>query len=297
MAIRNPSPEEIEKLTNKNTEVINFQKNTTNNSKESVEDSLVPVGGLKPKKSRFEPDPIKCNLISGSLYLKDGFVYIRRLNTEEESKLSEIKNAETLNNIINTIFQTAIKSNISINEMPLIDKMYVFVCMLSLSYVQKIKITDLINCNDCSDDYPYEINFLKDIKVRKVDDNFEIPFRIKLSSFDEDYELCFTIPKIKNENNVYNKDISEIITGLTIYLRDSKGIDVPREEWSDLLKWLSNDDKKNISDKLTKVSVFGEKLDLENNNCINPNCRVKNQIFKISIEDLFTKIINGISGK
>ena len=98
MAIRNPSPEEIDRLLNKNVvslEETKKEEKVLQNKKNN--NTAVYQNELKPKKSRFEPDPIKCQLISGSNYIEDGFIFVRRLNTEEEAKLTEIKDAKSLN--------------------------------------------------------------------------------------------------------------------------------------------------------------------------------------------------------
>lgn len=299
MAIRNPSPSEIESFLNKNVEEAAVLNNNTTNTKKPNENSnpvSVFSNDLKPKKSRFEPDPIKCDLISGTNFSSDGFIYVRRLNTEEESKLTQIKDATSLNSIINSIFQTAIKSNISINEMPIIDKMYVFAFILSISYVKEINANDLIDCEDCNENYPNIINFIDDIKINQLEKN-KIPFKVTLKSFDIPYELCFNIPKIKNENSIYNKDVSEIISSITVYLRDDKGVDVPQEEWIDIFKWINNDDKKIITEILTDISSYGEKINVEINKCNNPSCRLQGKCKKIPMEDLFTKMFTAISSK
>ena len=293
MAIRNPSQEELNKLLNKNVEEINLKSSS---SHEENIPSIITANDLKPKKSRFEPNSLKCNLISGVNYVPDGYIYVRRLNTEEESKLSQIKDVESLNSTINNIFQTAIKSNISISDMPLIDKMYVFAFILNISYVKEIQINDLIQCEDCNDNYPYNVDFISDLKINSLEKN-KIPFKVTLNSFDQKYELCFNLPKIKNENSINNKEVSEIISSLTLYLRDENGLDVPQEEWSELLKWINTDDKKKIVEILGDVSSYGESINLEVNKCMNPGCRLKGKTKKISIEELFAKMFSSIANK
>jgi hypothetical protein len=180
--------------------------------------------------------------------------------------------------------------------MPLIDKMYVFAFILNISYIKEIQVNDLVNCEDCNDSYPYNIDFIKDLKINSLEKN-KIPFRVTLTSFYEKYELCFNLPKIKNENSINNKEVSEIISSLTLYLRDEKGIDVPQEEWSELLKWIKTDDKKQIVEILGDVSSYGETINLEINNCNNPSCRLKGKNKKISIEELFSKMFGSISNR
>lgn len=295
MAIRNPSPEEVEKLLNKDVVSLDSLKEEENVQVKKTSPIISNSNELKPKKSRFEPDPLKCNLISGHNYVNDGFVFVRRLNTEEEAKLTEIKDAQSLNKTINVIFETAIKSNIPIIEMPIVDKLHVFSFILGISYGDQIQINDLIECKNCRDEYPINIHFLKDLQTNIISDEIKIPFKIKLQSLDKPYELCFNIPKIKDEDNIYNKDISEIISGLTIFLRDENGVDVPQEEWREMMKWLSSDDKKKISDCLNSINSYGDSFNLTiNDNCKNPNCCMKNKKVKIKIEDIYLRLMTSI---
>lgn len=295
MAIRNPSPDEIQNLLNKNVVDINDSKKEEKiNKKNNL--PVVYSNELKPKKSKFEPDPKKCDLISGSNYVSEGFIYVRRLNTEEEAKLTEIKDAASLNKIINTIFETAIKSNVPTIDMPIIDKLHVFSFILGISYGDSIQINDLINCKNCRDDYPININFLSDLQSNVVPNDIKIPFKVTLNSFDQPYELCFNIPKIKDEDNIYNRDISEIISGLAIFLRDEKGVDVPQEDWKDMMKWLSMDDKKSISECLNLIGSYGDSFDcVIDDKCHNPNCCMKNKKVKIKIEDIYLRLMTSIA--
>jgi hypothetical protein len=297
MAIRNPSPEELQKLLNKDVIEINNPKEVLKNT--SVETKIISYKNeLKPKKSKFEPDPIKCHLISNRLYIDEGFLYVRRLNTEEEAKLTGIKDAESLNKIINIVFETAIKSNVPTIEMPLLDKLHVFSFILGISYGDKIQINDLIDCKNCRDEYPVNVNFLYDLKNKIISDDFKIPFKISLNSFDKPYELCFNIPKIKDEDSIFNKDISEVISGLIIFLRDENQVDIPKEEWKEMMKWLSAEDKKKISDSLNLINTYGDSLEyIIDEKCKNPNCCMKGEKVKLKIEDIYLKIMMSISKK
>lgn len=299
MAIRNPSPEELKKLLNK--DLVELDDNSNSNKTIINQDKKTSsftsyINELKPKKSKFEPDAVKCELVSNKHYIQEGFIYVRRLNTEEEAKLTEIKDAASLNKTINSIFETAIKSNVPIFEMPLIDKLHVFSFILGISYGDKIQINDLIECKNCRDDYPININFLKDLNPLILSDEVQLPFKISLNSFDEKYELCFNIPKVKDEENIYNRDISEIISGLILFLRNESGVDVPKEEWKDMMKWLSSEDKKAISDCLNKISYYGNSLEYTiDDKCNNPNCCMKGEKVDLKVEDIYLRLMTSIS--
>jgi len=295
MAIRNPSQEELQKLLNRDT--VELNDNSIKIKKEDKKSSFTSyINELKPKKSKFEPEPIKCELISNKHYIQDGFIYVRRLNTEEEAKLTEIKDSTSLNKVINSIFETAVKSNVPTIEMPLIDKLHVFSFILGISYGDKIQINDLIDCKNCRDEYPININFLKDLNPLVISDEIQLPFKISLNSFDNKYELCFNIPKIKDEENIYNKDISEVISGLIIFLRDENGVDVPKEEWKEMMKWLSLEDKQAISDSLNKINIYGSSLQyIVDDKCNNPNCCMKGEKISLKIEDIYLRLMTAIS--
>ena len=299
MAIRNPSPEEIDRLLNKNVvslEETKKEEKVLQNKKNN--NTAVYQNELKPKKSRFEPDPIKCQLISGSNYIEDGFIFVRRLNTEEEAKLTEIKDAKSLNKTINVIFENAVKSNVPTVEMPIVDKLHVFSFILGISYGDKIQVNDLLECTNCRDEYPITVHYLKDLESNTISKDVKIPFKVTLTSFEKPYELCFNIPKIKDEDNIYNRDISEVISGLTVFLRDENGVDVPQEEWKEMMKWLSMDDKKSISECLNLINSYGDSFNLIiNDNCQNPNCCMKNKKVKIKIEDIYLRLMTSISKK
>jgi hypothetical protein len=180
--------------------------------------------------------------------------------------------------------------------MPLIDKMYVFAFILGISYSDIIQVNDLINCKTCKDEYPYQISFLNDLKPEILKQDITVPFKVTLTSFDDPYELCFNLPKIKNEKFFYNRDISEIISSITLYLRDKDGVDIPKEEWADVMKWISNEDKKMITEILTKVNYYGENFNLTiDDKCKNPNCCMRGESISFKIDDLFSKLIIGIS--
>jgi hypothetical protein len=295
MAIRNPSQEELQRLLNKDT--VELNDSSSKIKKEEKKSSFTSyINELKPKKSKFEPEPIKCELISNKHYIQDGFIYVRRLNTEEEARLTEIKDSASLNKVINSIFETAVKSNVPTIEMPLIDKLHVFSFILGISYGDKIQINDLIDCKNCRDEYPININFLKDLNPIVVSDEIQLPFKINLNSFDKKYELCFNIPKVKDEENIYNRDISEVISGLIIFLRDENGIDVPKEEWKEMMKWLSLEDKQAISDSLNKINIYGSSLEyIVDNKCTNPNCCMKGEKVSLKIEDIYLRLMTSIS--
>jgi hypothetical protein len=299
MAIRNPSPEELQKLLNKDAvelEPIPIQAEKNKKNNVTSKNVSYSTEELKPKKSKFEPDPIKCNLISNKYYVNEGFIYVRRLNTEEEGKLTEIKDTQSLNQIINSIFETAIKSNVPTIEMPMIDKLHIFSFILGISYGDKIQINDLVDCKSCRDEYPININFLTDITAKTLPEDIGLPFKVQLTSFDTKYELCFNLPKVKDEESIYNRDISEVITSLIIFLRDEKGVDVPQEEWKEMMKWLSTEDKKKISDNLNKINLYGDSFECSiDDKCNNPNCQIKNKKVNLKIEDIYIKLMTSIS--
>ena len=215
------------------------------------------------------------------------------MNTEEESKFTNLNSEiqiNNFNNIINSVLMGTIKSNYPLNEIPLIDKLPLFLFVIGLSFGDKININKIKNdCSLCSEEYDYIVNFNLDYEYDNIPDNINHPFILTLNSFENPYTVCFHYPKIKNEINVINKDVSLILSELIIYLRDYNGIDIPKDEWPEIIKWLNLEDKLKISENINLLNKYGTEIKFSTKNCMNPSCNLE----KISLktEDIFTNTL------
>ena len=289
MAIRNPSQEELESL--KKGKVEPLVSKPTETKQSTTVKQIWNADELKPKKSRFEPDAQKFYLPSGTKFVETGYLWVRRMNTEEESKFAnyntDLNSVNNFNTIINSVLTGTIKSNYPINELPLIDKLPLFLFVIGLSFGDKININKISkDCENCLEEYEFIVNFNTDGSYDIMPENAVHPFIITLNSFENPYTACFHYPKIKNENTVSNKDVSTVLSDLIVYLRDHNGVDIPKEEWAELIKWINLEDKLKISENINTLNSFGTTMKFPTGSCKNPGCNLQNVTIKT--EDLFT---------
>jgi hypothetical protein len=65
-----------------------------------------------------------------------------------------------------------------------------------------------------------------------------------------------------------------------------------------MMRWLSAEDKKKISDSLNLINSYGDSLEyVINEKCKNPNCCMKGEKVKLKIEDIYLKIMMSIAKK
>jgi hypothetical protein len=292
LAIRNPSKEELEALKKGKVEPLvsnPIEKQPTIQTKQ-----VWNADELKPKKSRFEPDPQKFYLPSGIKFVETGYLWVRRMNTEEESKFanynSDLSSVNSFNVIINSVLNGTVKSNYPINELPLFDKLPLFLFIIGISFGDKININKIKkDCEDCTEEYEFIINYNSDGVYTIMPETKNHPFVITLESFEHPYTVCFHYPKIKNETSIANKDISLVLSDLIIYLRDNNGIDIPKEEWAELIRWINLEDKLKISENINTLNSFGTTIKFPTTNCTNPGCKLQEVVVKT--EELFTNSI------
>lgn len=290
MPIRNPTQEEVDLITKGKVENLN---QTKVDKKSNTKSTLSNPDELKPKSSRFEPDPVKFELPSGNTFVPTGYLWVRRMNTEEEGKLLDGQNKNaTFTETVNTVLSSAVKSNYPVQELPLVDKLPLFVFLLSLTFENSVDVSDVVEgCGACSKEYKYEVSLTQDAFYEKIPNNEEYPFVVSLESYGEPHTVCFNYPKIKNEVKTQNIDVSKALTELAVYLKNSSGHDVPQEQWKDMFNWLSQKDKKAISEKLSKFNKYGSYVKLQTTNCTNPNCTLKE--VQVKVESLFSKVLVG----
>ena len=297
MAIKNPSPADVEKILASKNENLKTLPDPSPSIpvQEEKKITILNADVIKPKKSKFEPDPVKFKVPSGTKFFSNGYLWVRKLNTDEETKLTSLGNVtgEKLNTTVNSILSNVIKSDIPFSEVPVIDKIPLFNFVVGLTYSDKVYINRLSpNCNNCSPDLNWEVAYNTDGRFETPGDDNPHPFVIQLSSYSEIYTVCFHYPKIKNEDAVSEKEISTAISELVIYLRDSSGVDVPKKDWDEIFAWLNIDDKTKISNCLTAYNKFGTKMIFSCEGCPNPDCN--NESIEVPTEKLFATAMSNL---
>ena len=220
MAIRNPTKEEVDALTRGRVEELNPTKKE--NKKQTVR--TYNADELRPKSSRFEPDPVKFELPSGNTFVPQGYLWVRRVNTEEEAKLLDLQTKQgSFNEVVNSVLSSTVKSNYPVSELPLLDKLPLFIFLLSVSFESSVNVSDVVtNCGKCSVEYSFNVNLVSDAFYDRVPNSEEYPFVLQLSSFDEPHTLCFSYPLVKNEVNTSTLDDSKVLSELVVYFKNSK---------------------------------------------------------------------------
>jgi hypothetical protein len=254
------------------------------------------IASLKPKKSPFEPDPIKFILPSGKLFVEEGYIYVRRLSTSEENMFLKLTSEKDFNEAVNRIFNTAIKSSIDIGSIPIIDKVGIFICIVSLTYGGKLSIYDFVkdDCKTCGDNENVSINALTDIETNILPDDFEYPMQFITDN--KEFSVKFRYPTIKDEVAIESDGALDYIKRITIEIKNlSSNTILDKKSIEEIVEWLSTNEKKQISKKLGDFSSYGNKFTCTISSCSNKNCFMKNQKIELKAEDLLSRVVQYIA--
>jgi hypothetical protein len=283
--IKNATAEDIEALKGNNiVEAIPASK----------QNQEVINSSLKPKLSQFEPDPVQFLLPSGGHFVSDGYIYIRRLSTAEEGILLKLSNEKDFNFAINKIFESAIKSDISISNIPLIDKIPIFITIIGLTYGGNLSISDLVkeDCKSCRDNEKVYINILQDINIKQLEESFVYP--LSITSDDGNYIIKYRYPTIKDEGGSEDGPL-DFIRKIIIEIKDAKtNTLIDKKNIEEIIQWLTSSEKKKISTSLAEISKYGGSFDCKINNCSNKSCSMKGQSITMTSENILTRVINSI---
>lgn len=308
--VRNISPNELAKIKNQEPEgeAIAYKgsiNKTIDKNKEEVIryaeedlDALEKAGVLKKRKSYFEPAPIKFKLPSGNKIVdskkltKDNEIFVRRFAAPEEDILAKSQmfqdNVPKTLELINKALDGTIKTNISIYDLSLIDKMALLIFIFAITYGHEIDIASALAGDVCTKCMPKEeqefadehgletntviIDLLKDLKTNYIPDDYVYPFKIKLDSYEgSNINITFEYPRIENEAvfTSPNMEVSDVIKSLLKDVSGTKpnGNPVVKQEVDDILKYLDRGDKIKIKKHLESFGDFGLK-----NTCNNFKC-------------------------
>lgn len=244
--------------------------------------------------SFFEPEaelfllPTKRKVYAGEGITDEGKIYVRRFTTKEEnlvqSALIKEKNSSgmTLNtflHIINEALDNCIKSDVSIYDLAIIDKIPMLVKIISMSYGKKLKIT--IPCEECEKEHEIEINLDKDFVVNYISDKFPSPKTIKLEKFSFPVEIDLTIPTVIDEDAFSGETVDLIrqFEAMIVEARGTKpdGEPITRKDIPLIVENIHQDDKEQVKKYINSFSEIGTDLQLNPISlCTNKKCSLFN---------------------
>jgi hypothetical protein len=293
MPIKNISPEELDSLSKEKPKESKYlpEQNLIKQSEfveEEVEEGIFEKNDeeivLKPKKSYFEPDPIPYKLISGNHFIKNnltrnGEIYVRPWNTEDELKISKIRSTEEFNKICNEIFQSCIKSDIDLYELSMVDKLPLFIFILVITYGSKVSVKKLMECEVCENDDSISVvvDLLKDLDYKYLPDNLEYPFSMKLNSYPkDDISIKYVFPSLKHEKFFMenNENLIDSLRHIIVEFKGKKanGKEVTKNDLGDVIKYLNAEDKNKIRANISEISKYGINLETDRYSCSKDNC-------------------------
>ena len=289
--IKNPSPEELETQKEQQTtgaEAISKPKNTEIISKEAEDNKQDFRCEMKSNYNVFEPKPIAVSLITGNKVYNgsgitdDGEIYIRRLTTKEESMIQDVvykdiyvnksgndASALTINDflrLLNTAIDSCIKSNLTIFNLPIMEKLPLIVKLISMSYGNKLA-ADFV-CEDCGTEYSIEIDLNKDIIITYLPKKFELPKTVIFNkSFPFAVEAKLNLPLVEYEE-YFAGDTIDIIKQLESIIVEVSGVKpdgepITHKDIPDIINNLDKDDKDKIRDFIDEFSEFGTELEIK----------------------------------
>lgn len=273
---------------------------------------IIDGARVKKKKSRFEPNPIKCKLPSSGLgyvgegITKDGCIFLRRMSSDEMIKLAGIEGINSFNKICNELFEKCIVSDIDVKSMPIVDKIPVFIFLVGASLEKKINLKEVINC---SSEKAKDIDFLIDVKelrdrVKQLDrKNFKYPFELKLSTF-PNVKLKYIYPRISEEsyfisdNDIDEDNVSKLYSEITKEISgEVDGTPVTFDDLHEVMKWMSLDDKKAMRNNIDSMNQYTIDLTYKySEHCsMGAKCCKAKETFELNIQDLILELIKTLA--
>lgn len=286
-SFRNPTPEEVEILRNTTDE------NVTPLSKAKAKTNNDP-GLLKPKSSPFEPDPVPFKLpslnfnnIDPKKLTADYEIYVRRITTLEESKFLEIANdTENFMKGINLILSSCIKSNIDVNDLSLIDKIAVFIFIISISYGSEYEIE--LACDLCDESVERKIDLINDLETKYIPKKTKYPIQVELTSFNN-VTIQLRYPTIGDEDGFLGlkkginmtKQIMSITSDIIGNMPGSSQ-EITDSDWKEVINNLNSEDRKTIRGIIGEFGNYGKSVSVDHI-CKNKSCEKFNEKQKIAV--------------
>lgn len=307
----NPSEEDLKNAAKekKKRNVANIVTTNTNAEKDFT---IVDGAKIKSKKSRFEPDPIKCKLPSSGLGYRgegitnDGCIFLRRMSSDEIVKLASIDGIKTFNKVCNDLFEACIVSYIDIQSMPIIDKIPVFIFLIGASINQKINVIELAECKNDSEkniDFLIDINNLKN-RVKQLNiKNLKYPFELNLSTF-PNVKIKYIYPRISEESFILTDEVMTDDNALKLYNEitteisgDVNNTPVTMSDLHEIMKWMSLEDKKAMKNDIDKMNEYSIDLSYKySDHCsLGAKCCKAKETFNLNVQDLILELIKTLA--
>jgi len=288
--IRNPSEEEIKNLQRKDATVA---KPKSKNKVKNIN-----------KENMFEPEAVEFDLPSGSLIIPGGKIKVRRMTTVEEgifqetvSRMfqgsSDALNTSAFFDSLNRAIDNCIKSDVSIYELSLIDKIPLFVFISAKTYGDKHDLE--LSCPVCGDSSEFNIDLSK-LDTKIVPEDIEYPKEIELTSFDFPVKMLIQYPVIGDEA-IWTDDIMRPVEQFLslVYSAEGElpdGTKIDEEHYIQIVENLNSDDKKIIKEWMNDFSQYGTNAYVNKKVCNNKECEKYKKIQRVAIpiENIFIKV-------
>jgi hypothetical protein len=291
-SIRNPTAEELEQLKKKKLNTNIYKEEKIEHQKTETLYSTGEVK-LKPKVSPFEPDPEPYRLITTNNVIKNNLtsnseIFIRRMSGSEDAILANFSDV-TGDKILEGITQIIVnctKSDIDLRQLPLNEKMPLFIFILAISLGKTFDATPIDGCSTCGEDTKVFISITDDFKTNYMEPNSEYPVIVELDSYPgANIQITVELPKIGGENSFFKQGgtLKDYLDKMTQIVRkvvgtDSKGKPITDKEYIDVLTYLNSSDKEKISMIVNNwTENYGIIYKTKINNCNNPSCCMINK--------------------
>lgn len=315
--IKNASLEEIEKLKKQmaveatqapNTTSIHTTTTTSQNIHTTTTTETHNTVKLKPAQSIFEPKPVPIKLPSRNLVVTHDLtenheIYIKRMSSVEEGLLYNIvgiSDTTQINQTLDRIIDNCIKSQISVYELSLIDKLTVLMNIFYLTYGE---FNVDIECKECRKKHAYTINLRDDLLTTYVPDDIEYPHKIHLTTYDEygfNLDWYITYFTIEQANDILTQNtidlmllITHSITGTYINDKGEKAQPTP-DLYKDILYNLNDIDRNAYREFLNKFGEYGTQFILPKHYCRTIGCiaNINKKPLELPYEQIFMHIFN-----
>jgi hypothetical protein len=304
-AIRNPSPDDIDKM--------QFQYQTEaipeppTKGVESGSYKALADGFYKPE-TMFSPPKADHKLIFKydiENITDKRFIRIRRMTALEEGLFYDIINKEgastlDLFSVMNNVINSCIKNNIRLEDLNITEKLMLFIHILSLSYGDTHAIT--LKCPYCEKEFETQLNFENDIHTTFAEDDDIYPKEYKLTSYPFDIYVYIMPPKLEDELKYVSSEtpwfekLKLIIHNISGTLLNDK--EVEQSDYDEIIKNLNKEDINNIKkindDIISSLGIHLDRVKLTF--CENKKCDYYNKEIEISIplDFLFLTVFNNI---